>query len=156
MTLLEVVIAVAVSLLITGAAFASALQAIALVKNAREHAAAAHALQERVEQLRSTNWINVVNPTWLASNDFMGRVAANAAVLPPIRERIEIREWPVAPGATPSITVTRENGEVVTNSSSQPLTSRAVQIELSLTWQSGARELTYATSTVISKGGVTR
>ncbi len=146
----------AVSLIITGAAFASALQAITLVKNAREHAAAAHTLQERVEQLRSTNWINVVNPTWLSSNAFLGRIAANAAVLPPIRESIEIREWPLLAGETPYIIVAREKDDVVVTTASRALTARAVQIDLLLTWQFGAREISYATSTVISKGGVTR
>ncbi|SRR5581483_7051935 len=154
-SLLEANIATAmVGMFISGVMMMDA-NLLALIKTGKETTSANQALQERVEQLRISNWVQITDANYLAAN-VLNTATSSAVGLGGLTETMTVTSW-----ANPSMTpgkVTRSGNNVQVNSTDSALASeKMVRIDLNLAWTGvDNRKHTRATTTLIAKGGIAK
>jgi Tfp pilus assembly protein PilV len=154
-TIAEAVIATAVVMLGMAAAMVLNTAHLRLVKSSRQSNAATLSLQERVEQMRIGNWLNITDPAYL-SNTVLASAPKSAAPLDRFSETITVSAFPDETASQKLIVKRHADGTRATLVSGAGLSSqRLAKVELQTDWYgSDGRVRTRAVDTVISNGGI--
>lgn len=158
-SLLEANMAVALSLMTLAGCFAANANFLAVLKSSNQAASASQSVQERVEQMRIANWLQITDPNYVKTN-LIGSATASARSLPNCTETLTLSAYPepVSGGSTPT-KLTRTGGEVTVISTNPSLKSTAmVKAEWTLAWKpSAAGPARSRTGTVlVAKGGIVK
>ena len=163
-TVLEAAISGAIILLFLTSLFALNSNMMHLLECASEAANASQDLQQRVEQVRLSDWQQISNPTWVQANFFITN--ESAVNLPGMKETITVAPY-CPPSATPSnnspgsFTVTHASNGAVTLSPAgygptTLLSQQMLQVSVTITWPSWNRSQSRALSTLISQWGISK
>ncbi len=165
-TVLEASIAGAIIMLFLTSLFALNSNMMRLLGSASETANASQSLQQRVEQVRLSNWQQVSDPVWVSTNLF-GTMTDASINLPGLTETITVSPYyapsSLAAAANPgSFTVTRISTGAVSISpagfSSTALGSQEMlQVDLVVSWPGwGARTRNRGLTTLVSRWGISK
>jgi hypothetical protein len=115
---------------------------------------ASKVLQQRLEQVRTANWVDVTDSAALQT--LFAAAADGAAELPGESEIFTVTAWPS--GAGPSIQITRAAGGTMTVVTDNPdlVDTPAVRVDVRTTWTGNPKKRTRVreTSTVVANGGL--
>jgi uncharacterized protein (TIGR02598 family) len=154
-TLIETIVAAAISALFLGTLFTFNIASMETIKMSRESACASQILQQRVESLRIANWHQVTDSTWLRTN-LLNTDAAGTSQLKSVSETLTLT--PYGSTSTGSIQLTRSNGTAAVVNNSYLLTENAVKIVWSVNYKGAPNDRTNTRQTVaiLAKGGVAK
>ena len=163
-TFVDVIGAVLIVGLAFAGIFAANSRALSLVKSAKQAAVASKCLQQRIEQIRNFNWTQVTDAA--AMQDLYSVPPLPSVELPGFSEQCIISAFTPATSGSASaaptgnmLTITRDNGGVVTLVSDNPtlINGRLVRVDVRITWPgpSGSQRVR-ETSVLIANGGIGR
>lgn len=150
-TLIEVVVAMMLSVLALTAFYASSGQAVRIVKRGKETALASQLLQERIEALRSApRWASVTTPDGVRT--LITNATVTAANFPGATETVTVAAYPA--GGTPFV-VTRAISGSLSSSGSSLSAEKCVKLTLQVSWSGvGGTTRSRQIATLITKGGL--
>jgi type II secretory pathway pseudopilin PulG len=151
-TLVETVVALGVAVAAMTAFFASAGQAIRVLKSGKETASASLLLQQRTEALRANRlWSNIT--TVGGFTKLITNAAAASPGLPGATEMFTVSAYP--PDGS-SFTITRDSsGAISTAGASLASSQRCVKVRAQLSWIGvGKLSRNRAQATLLAKGGI--
>jgi hypothetical protein len=157
-SLLEANLAVALTLIGLAGCFAANANLLAVLRAANQGASASQSIQERVEQMRIANWLQITDSTYLKTN-LLSSPTASARSLPGCTETLTVTAYPPpASGAVPSTKLTSSNGQVAVTSSDPALKDNAmVKADWVLTWTTRNQSVrTRSGSVLMAKGGIVK
>lgn len=157
-SLLEANIAVAICIITLTGCFAANANFLSVLKSANQSAAASQSVQERVEQMRMANWVQITDSSYLRTN-LVGAETASARSLPDCVETLTLTAYPPPSGVSTSTKITRTNGQVTVDSNAPNLkNSPMVKAEWALTWKAGSNGgLRFRTAAVlVANGGIVK
>jgi hypothetical protein len=127
---------------------------LGLIKTAKESCSATQALQERVEQMRIANWVQITDSNYIAAN--LLNTATNSSVgLPGVVESMTVSSV-ANPSWTP-VKVTRDSGVQINSLNATLQSERMVRVDLKLVWRGmDRRQHTRSTCALIAKGGISK
>jgi uncharacterized protein (TIGR02598 family) len=130
---------------------------LGLLRNSKDNVAASQALQERVEQMRIANWLQITDATYLSGTLFAAP-GESAQALPGIVEKITVSAYPPKTGSLPAQVVRSNNATQIIKSNDLLKDERMVRVDLELTWKGFPRNRSRirATTAIIAKGGITK
>jgi len=153
-TLIEASVALAVA----GVAIAGIMMlnsaALRLVRSSRMSNAASLVIQERVEQMRITNWKNVTDATYI-SGTYFGSTPDSVEPLGDVTETLTLSAYPDET-VTEKLQVTKSPNGVQTITSGADIPDQSlVRVDYRLEWAGeGGRQRKREASTILSKVGV--
>ena len=150
-TLVEVMVAMMLSVLALTAFYASSGQAVRVVKSGKETALASQLLQERIEALRSASlWSSITTPAGVRA--VLNNATVTASNLPGVTETVTVASYPA--GGTP-IVVTRSPGGTFSTSGASLSAQKCVKVTLQVSWTGVANTArSRQIATLIAKGGL--
>ena len=150
-SLVEVVIAMMITVIAITAFYSSAGQALRIMRAGKEVALASEILQERMEALRAAPlWTSVTTPAGLGN--VVSSPAASAANLPGVTETFTITAYPAA--GTPLV-VTRLPSGAFLNLGSSLSAQYCVKVTARVNWTGlGNIPRSRQMSTIVTKGGL--
>ena len=155
-TLIEAMMAAAISALFLGSLFAINTSSMQTIKMARESAAASQVLQQRIESMRIANWHQITDADWIAAN-LLNSDAPGSVNLKAISETLTLA--PYGSGTVGNIQLTRSSGSVAINTRNTTLLSEnAVKVvwTVNYTGAPNDRPATRQTVAILGKGGVAK
>jgi hypothetical protein len=155
-TLVEAAVAVATVGTFVAALTLMGSSLLGLIRTANENASVNQAIQERVEQMRIANWLQITDATYLASAFAVSTDSGKPLNAP--TETITVSAYPAKAGSTP-VKVVRSNGSTQIVSSNADLANeRMVRVDVSVAWKGFPRNRPRlrATTALIAKGGVSK
>jgi hypothetical protein len=155
-TLIEAAVAVATVGTFVAALTLMGSSLLALLRSANDSATVNQALQERVEQMRIANWVQITDATYLGEALATGSESANT--LNSAVETLTVSAYPPKSDSMP-VKLVRSNGNTKVQSANADLKNeRMVRVDLSVAWQGFPRNRPRlrATTALIAKGGVTK
>ena len=156
-TLVETTLAIAMLGLFIAMLMVMNSNILGLLRNSKDNVAASQALQERVEQMRIANWLQITDATYLSGTLFAAP-GDSAATLPSAAEKITVSAYPPKAGSIPA-QVVRSNGTTQILKSNDALKDEGmVRVDLEVTWTGFPknRPRLRATTAIIAKGGITK
>jgi len=128
---------------------------LGVIKTAKESTAANQALQERVEQMRIANWVQITDASYI-STDVLNTATGSAVGLPGVTETMT-----VASATNTTVTpakITRSGNSVQVNTSNIALQNEnLVRVDVKLVWKGlDKRQHTRSTCALIAKGGIAK
>ena len=156
-TLVETTIGMGlVGLFLTGLMLART-NMVGLLQRAKENAAASQVLQQRVEESRIANWVQITDAAWLSVN-LMAKASESAANLTAPVETVTVASYPAVTGETPAKIVRKDGAATVVSSNTALKDARMVRINVDLTWTGvpGKRARARSTSVIVAKGGISK
>lgn len=150
-TMIETMMAAAISLIAVTTFYAAAGQALRVVKTGKETAYASQLLQQRIEGFRAaTLWTNVTTSSGITT--LMTPATATAANFPGATEQCTVVAYPTA--GTPLV-VTRPPAGAVTATGAALSTQKCVQVTFQVSWTGvGKAARSRQIATILSKGGI--
>ncbi len=125
-TLLEAVVAAAISALFLSSLFAMNLSSMETIRAAKESTAASQALQQRMESMRIANWHEVTDAVWLRDN-LLNTDVPGSEQLKNLTETVTL--VPYGSSSVGNTQLTRSNGQAtIVNQNASLLTENAVKI----------------------------
>lgn len=155
-TLIEAMMAAAMSALFLGSLFAINASSMQTIKMARESAAASQVLQQRIESMRIANWHQITDADWIAAN-LLNADAPGSANLKAISETLILA--PYGSGTVGNTQLTRSGGSVAINvRNTALLIENAVKVvwTVNYTGAPNDRSATRQTVAILGKGGVAK
>jgi hypothetical protein len=112
-------------------------------------------LQERVEQMRIANWVQITDASYVSTN-LLNTATGSAVGLPGVTETLTVSSA-TSPSLTPA-KVTRSGNSVQVNTSNSALQNeRLVRVDVKLVWNGmDRRQHTRSTCALIAKGGIAK
>lgn len=156
-SLIEVCFAVAMLAIFSSGIMAVHSHVLGLLTTARDNIAASQALQQRIEQMRIANWLQITNATFVA-NQIRTITRPSTEGLSSVVETVTISAYPPRTGVTP-ITITRTGTAVQISSTNTALVNeRMVRVDMRLDWKGvpNGRPRQRATMALIAKGGIAK
>ena len=156
-TLVETTLAIAMLAIFIAMLMVMNSNILGLLRNSKDNVAASQALQERVEQMRIANWLQITDATYLSGTLFVAP-GDSAGALPSAVEKITVSAYPPKTGSLP-VQVVRSNGAAQIIKSNDALKDeRMVRVDLELTWTGFPknRPRVRGTTAIIAKGGITK
>jgi hypothetical protein len=155
-TLVEAAVAIA-----TVGSFVAALSLmgsslLALLRSANDGATVNQAMQERVEQMRIANFLQITDASYLQGALAAGSDSAKNLNSP--TETITVSAYPAKAGSTP-VQITRTNaGAQIVTSNPDLQNEKMVRVDISLAWKGFPRNRPrlHATTALIAKGGMAK
>jgi type II secretory pathway pseudopilin PulG len=156
----ETIIAMAIAALAMSGAMAINSHQLRLVKSTREASAASHALQERIEQVRTATWKQITDPIYVSQTLFSS-LPRSIAPLDGYRETITITPWPETSALGPSpllcVEKTPKQSAQIISAGSGIGNARLVKVDIQIKWGgNGNRERSRELTTILSNGGISR
>jgi Tfp pilus assembly protein PilE len=155
-TLIEAMIAAALSALFLGSLFAMNSSSMVMIRMARETAAASQVLQQRIEELRIANWHQVTDATWVRDN-LLNQDARGSSQLRNLTETVMLIPYG---SSTPGNTkITRSHGlTTIENRNDALLGENSLKVVWSLTYSGvpSQNTMTRQTVAILAKGGVAK
>jgi hypothetical protein len=130
---------------------------LGLLRTSKDNVSASQALQERVEQMRIANWLQITDSDYLA-DALLAAGSDSAGNLGSPIETVTVSAYPAKAGFT-AAQATRQNGTNQVISSNAALKDeRMVRVDISLTWKGFPRnrQRVRATTALIAKGGIAK
>jgi Tfp pilus assembly protein PilV len=155
-SLAEVSVATALVGLFVSALVLMGSNLLSVLRSTKENANASQLLQERVEQLRIGNWLQITDASLVASK-FLAADADSAGGFTLPVETVTIEAYP--PNGTPAARIVRKNHNTVVVVANPNLKNeRMVRVDVNLSWLGtpNQRPRSRATSTLIAKGGTSK
>ncbi|MEY2484489.1 MAG: hypothetical protein QOG67_3567 [Verrucomicrobiota bacterium] len=155
-TLVEAMIAAAISALFLGSLFAINVSSMQTIKMARESAAASQVLQQRVESMRIANWHQITDADWIKAN-LLNSDAPGTVSLRSVSENLTV--MPYGSGNTGTTQLNRQNGAAtISQRNDALLTENAIQIIWTVNYVGAPNEhpTTRQTVAILGKGGVAK
>jgi uncharacterized protein (TIGR02598 family) len=156
-TLIETTLAVTMLALFIAMLMVMNSNVMGLLRNSKDNVAASQALQERIEQMRIANWLQITDADYLATT-LLAEQNDSAATLQGAVEKITVTAYPPKTGSA-AVKASRSNGTAsVGNRNVDLKEERMVRVDLELTWQGFPknRPRARATTAIIAKGGITK
>ena len=155
-TLIEAMMAAAVSALFLGSLFAINTASMGTIKMAREAAAASQILQQRVESMRIANWHQITDADWVKAN-LLNNAAPGSSELKTLSETLTLAPYGSSNTATTLLTRTG-NSVVINRRNSNLLTENAVKVMWTVSYTGAPNDRTTSRQTVaiLAKGGVAK
>ena len=158
-SLLEVNIAVALTLISLAGCFGANANLLGMLKAANQAASASQSIQERVEQMRIANWLQITDSNYLKTN-LLSSPTASARSLPGCTETLTVTAHPPpVSGAGPSTRLTSSNGQVAIVSNDTALKNNAmVKANWVVTWTVAGNQTVRSRSgsVLVAKGGIVK
>lgn len=158
-SLLEANLAVALTLIGLAGCFAANANLLGMLKAANQGASASQSIQERVEQMRTANWLQITDSNYLKTN-FLSSPTASARSLPGCIETLTVTGYPPpVAGEGPSTRLTSSDGQVAVLSIDTGLKSNAlVKADWVVTWTVGGNQSlrTRSGTVLVAKGGIVK
>ena len=157
-SLFEANIAVAICIVTLGGCFAANANCLGMLRSANESAAASQSLQERVEQMRIANWVQITDSDYLAAQ-LVASPTASARSLGDCTETVTLTAYPPPAGVSTSMTIRRTNGLVSVDSHAPNLKNSAmVKAEWTLSWTMAGKETlrTRTAAALVANGGIVK
>lgn len=155
-TLVEAMVAAAISALFLSSIFAMNMATMDAIRSARESTNASQALQQRVERLRIANWHEVTDASWLHDN-LLNTDAPGASGLRNLVESLTL--VPYDSTDVGSTQLTRSNGSAtIVSQNSSLLGENAVKVIWSLNYTGAPndRQISRQIVAILAKGGVAK
>jgi uncharacterized protein (TIGR02598 family) len=155
-TLVEAMVAAAISALFLSSLFTMNLASMETIRSAKESTAASQALQQRMESLRIANWHEVTDAVWLRDN-LLNTDVPGAAQLKNLVETITL--VPYGSATLGNTQLTRANGTPsIVNQNSNLLAENAVKIIWTVSYTGAPNDHAAARQIVaiLAKGGVAK
>ncbi len=131
-------------------------QQLRIVADTRHASAASHALQERLEQVRSANWKQVIDGDYLTGT-LLSAPPKSVAPLIDYRESITVTGWPAGNGTVLRVTKQPKSEAKIETQSGDLATERLLKIIVQLKWDGpGGTPHTRELATILSNGGISR
>jgi hypothetical protein len=151
-------IALAIGALALSGAAALNSQQLRMVGDSRKSSAAAHALQERLEEVRFATWKQITDANYITSS-FFATAPRSIAPVANYEESISVTSWPAGEGSSAKLQVTKTSkaAPVVVSAGDGLAEERLLRIVVQLKWVgSGGIEHTRELATLLSNGGISR
>lgn len=128
---------------------------LGLIKAGKETTSANQALQERVEQMRIANWVQITDAGYISTN-LLNTATGSAVGLPGVTETLTVTS--ATNSSLAPAKITRSGTSVQVNSANTALQSeRMVRVDVKLVWNGrDKRQHTRATCALIAKGGIAK
>jgi len=156
-TLVETSVAVTLVGMFISFLLASSSNVLGLLRTAKDNVSASQALQERVEEMRIANWVQITDAEFLRSDLFSGSASSTAALSKPV-ETITVSAYPPKAGSV-AAQIRRENNVTSVVSTNLALKDeRMVRVDVNLTWKGFPRNRTRvrAATVLVAQGGITK
>ena len=157
-SLLEANVAVAICLVTLSGCFAANANCLGMLRSANESAAASQSLQERVEQMRIANWVQITDSDYLKTN-FVASPTASARSLSDCSETLTLTAYPPPAGVSTSMKIRRTNGIVTVDSNASNLKNSAmVKAEWTLSWTTAGKKTSRSRTgaVLVANGGIVK
>ena len=157
-SLVEANVAVAICIVTLGGCFAANANCLGMLRSANESAAASQSLQERVEQMRIANWVQITDSEYLKTN-LVASPTASARSLGDCTETLTLTAYPPPAGVSTSMKIRRTNGLVSVDSNAPNLKNSAmVKAEWTLSWKTAGKETlrTRTGAALVANGGIVK
>jgi len=158
-SVLEANVAVALTLISLTACFAANANFLAVLKSAEQAAAASQSIQERVEEMRIANWIQITDVNYLQTN-LVSSPTASERTLPSCTETLTVTAYPPpSSGASTSTKITRTDTQLVVESTDAKLKDNAmVKVDWVVTWSPRSNQMARSRSgtVLVAKGGIVK
>jgi hypothetical protein len=155
-TLIETTLAIAMLGLFISMLLVMNSNVLGLLRNSKDNVSASQALQERVEQMRIANWVQISDTDYLKEK-LLATSTGSASSLPDATETITVSAYPAKAGA--SVRVTRSKNAARIDSLNTALQQeRMVRVDVELNWEGfpQKRRRTRVATAIIAKGGITK
>lgn len=155
-TLIEAMVAVAISALFLSSLFAMNLASMETIRSAKESTAASQALQQRMESMRIANWHEVTDAAWLRDNTLNTDVPGGAQ-LKSLVETVTL--VPYGSANVGNTQLTRSNGSAtIVNQNSNLLAENAVKVIWTINYTGAPNDhaATRQIVAILAKGGVAK
>ncbi|MDP9254613.1 MAG: hypothetical protein M3O66_06735 [Verrucomicrobiota bacterium] len=155
-TLVEAMIAAAISALFLGSLFAMNTSSMATIKMSRDVACASQVLQQRIESLRIANWHQITDAVWLCDN-ILNVDAAGAGQLKDASETITLIPYGSSTSGNTKLTRAGSLATIV-NLNNALLAENALKVIWAVTYTGtpNNRSTTRQTVAILAKGGVAK
>lgn len=154
-TIAEAVLATALLALSFAGLFSVSGQSLKLLRAGTIQSAATVCLEQRIEEIRTLTWDQIVDASYLRDN-VLNAAPSAATPLPDPVEQIAVNSYPTA--TAPTVVVRPAAGGAVVQSLNSALsTAKMLRIDVQISWpdangSTDARQIT----TVVTKGGIIR
>lgn len=155
-TLIETTLAIAILGLFITMLLVMNSNVLGLLRNSKDNVSASQALQERVEQMRIANWVQISDTDYL-KDKLLATPTGSASSLPDATETITVSAYPAKTGSP--VRVTRAKNATRVDSLNTTLQAeRMVRVDVELTWEGfpQKRRRTRVATVIIAKGGITK
>lgn len=155
-TLLEALVAAAISAMFLSSLFAMNLSSMETIRSAKESTAASQALQQRLESMRIANWHQVTNAVWLRDN-LLHTEVPGGELLKGLVETVTL--VPYGSSNVGNTQLTRVNGQAsIVNQNSTLLTENAVKVIWTVNYTGAPNDhaSTRQIVAILAKGGVAK
>lgn len=155
-SLVESLIAVAISVLFLSSVFTMNISALDSIRCSKESVAASQVLQQRIESLRIANWQQITSASWLAANS-LNTSAAGADVLRNLTETLTLVPYGSASVGNTKL-VRSSSGTSIVNQNAGLLTENAVKAIWTVTYNGALndRAVSRQIVAILAKGGVAK
>jgi hypothetical protein len=154
MALVETMVAIGLVGLFVGILMVMSSNVLGLLRSSKDNLSASHALQQRIEQLRGENWLQLTSGTHLARDPLALDVESTSG-LSDVVETFTIAAYPERTGFTP-VKVVRQNGRTTLASGNNDMRNELmVRVDVSVKWRGFPRHREHqrTTTALIARAG---
>lgn len=155
-TLLEALVAAAISAMFLSSLFAMNLSSMETIRSAKESTAASQALQQRLESMRIANWHQVTNAVWLRDN-LLHTAVPGGELLKGLVETVTL--VPYGSSNVGNTQLIRTNGQAsIVHQNATLLTENAVKVIWTVNYTGAPNDhaSTRQIVAILAKGGVAK
>jgi uncharacterized protein (TIGR02598 family) len=155
-TLVEVMIAIAISALFLGSVFTLNISAMDTIRCAKESVGASQVLQQRIESLRIANWQEITSANWLVANTMSTNVAGSN-ILKGLTETLTLVPYGSTTVGNTKL-VRTSAGTTIVSQNPALLTENAVKVVWTITFTGAPnnRAISRQIVAILAKGGVAK
>lgn len=130
---------------------------LGLLRTAKDNVSATQTLQERVEQMRIANWVQITDASYIATR-MLNSPADSTGTLDTTVESITVSAYPPKTGAATAKATRQNNQSQVVSSNAALKNERMVRVDIELGWQGfpKKRVRSRAAAVLIAKGGISK
>lgn len=156
-TLIETSVAVALVGMFVSFLLATSSNVLGLLRTAKDNVSASQALQERVEEMRIANWVQITDAQFLADQLFPRSANSTQALSAPV-ETITVSAYPPKIGSTAAQVRREKNVTRVVSANLALKNERMVRVDVNLTWTGFPRNRprARAATVLVAQGGITK
>jgi len=156
-TLIEVTVAIAMVGTFVSFLLATNSNVLGLLRTAKDNVSASQALQERVEQMRIANWVQITDAAYLKNTLFAANTNSTGALSTPV-ETITVSAHPARAGFATAQIVRQNNVTTIVSTNAALKDERMVRVDVKLVWKGFPRnrQRVRATTALVAQGGITK
>jgi hypothetical protein len=157
LTLVETTIGMALAALFLTALMVARVNMMGLLQRAKENASASQLVQQRVEEMRIANWLQITDAAFV-SGTLMNKASESAVGLTAPVETLTVAEYPANAGQVPVKVKRSASGTQIVSQNASLKDCRMVRVDFDLTWTGipGQRARARSSSVLIAKGGISK